>query len=280
MIATSHGRPTRRWPGALRNDCVLRRTGASVRRDVRCGAGAGLASNCSTRWWAVDWTIVAGIRPREISGLDGLILAPLVHYGFPHLVANAAPLILLGTFVLASGVRRFMIATFLIAIISGLGVWFLTPSNYLVVGASGVIFGWLGMLLVTGIVERSLWSLGVGLVVGLLYGWQVTALFPTDGQVSWQGHLFGFLGGSGGRDRVADPPTESRRDLRRTGCVRHGHARRRGRARAPGLTPDSPREPACASAGRRLPAARHRPYRRRSAWPTTSRMVRSADDRG
>ena len=138
---------------------------------------------------------VAGIRPREISGLDGLILAPLVHYGFPHLVANAAPLILLGTFVLASGVRRFLIATLLIAIISGLGVWFLTPSNYLVVGASGVIFGWLGMLLITGIVERSLWSLGVGLVVGLLYGWQVTALFPTDGQVSWQGHLFGFLGG-------------------------------------------------------------------------------------
>jgi membrane associated rhomboid family serine protease len=138
---------------------------------------------------------IAGIRPREISGLDGLILAPLVHYGFAHLVANAAPLILLGTFVLASGVRRFLIATLLIAIISGLGVWFLTPSNYLVVGASGVIFGWLGMLLVSAIVERSLWSLAVSLVVGLLYGWQVTALVPADGQVSWQGHLFGFIGG-------------------------------------------------------------------------------------
>ncbi len=139
--------------------------------------------------------MIAGIRPREISGLDGLILAPLVHYGFPHLVANAAPLILLGTFVLASGVRRFLFATLLIAIISGLGVWFLTPTNYLVVGASGVIFGWLGMLFMSGIVERSLWSLGVGLVAGLLYGWQVTALLPTDGQVSWQGHLFGFIGG-------------------------------------------------------------------------------------
>ena len=96
---------------------------------------------------------------------------------------------------LASGVRRFLFATLLIAIISGLGVWFLTPSSYLVVGASGVIFGWLGMLLVSGIVERSLWSLAVGLVAGLLYGWQVTALFPSDGQVSWQGHLFGFFGG-------------------------------------------------------------------------------------
>jgi membrane associated rhomboid family serine protease len=139
--------------------------------------------------------VIAGIRPRDISGLDGVLLAPLVHHGFAHLVANAAPLILLGTFVLASGVRRFLFATIVIAIISGLGVWFLTPSNFLVIGASGVIFGWLGMLLTSGIVERSLWSVAVALVAGLLYGWQVTALFPTDGQVSWQGHLFGFIGG-------------------------------------------------------------------------------------
>ena len=138
---------------------------------------------------------LAGIRPGRITGLDGILLAPLVHDGFDHLVANAAPLILLGTFVLASGARRFLLATLMIAVVSGLGVWFLTPSNYLVIGASGIIFGWLGFLLVRGIVERSLWSLGAAGVVGLLYGWQVTALFPTDNQVSWQGHLFGFAGG-------------------------------------------------------------------------------------
>jgi len=138
---------------------------------------------------------IAGIRPGHISGLDGILLAPLVHDGFDHLVANAAPLVIMGTFVLASGTRRFLLATLVIAVVSGLGVWFLTPSNYLVIGASGIIFGWLGFLLIRGIVERSLWSLGVAVVVGLLYGWQVTALFPTDSQVSWQGHLFGFAGG-------------------------------------------------------------------------------------
>lgn len=138
---------------------------------------------------------IAGIHPRRIWGLDGVILAPLVHDGFPHLLANSAPLIILGTFVLAAGTRRFILATLLIALISGLAVWFLTPSNYLVLGASGVIFGWLGILLMRGIVERSLWHLGVALVVGLLYGWQLVALLPSDQRVSWQGHLFGFIGG-------------------------------------------------------------------------------------
>jgi membrane associated rhomboid family serine protease len=137
-----------------------------------------------------------GIEPRAISGIDGIFLAPLVHADFDHLVSNAAPLVLLGTFVLASGVRRFVLSTLVIAVVSGMGVWLATPPNYLVVGASGIIFGWLGLLLVRGIVEHSPWNLGVTVVVGLLYGWQVVALFPTDQRISWQGHLFGFIGGA------------------------------------------------------------------------------------
>jgi len=137
----------------------------------------------------------AGIRPHEVSGLDGIVFAPFVHDGFEHLLANSAPLILLGTFVLATGTRRFILATLVIMVISGLGVWFLTPPNYLVIGASGVIFGWLGFLFMRAIVERSWWNLGVSLIVGVLYGWQLVALLPTNERVSWQGHLFGFLGG-------------------------------------------------------------------------------------
>jgi len=138
---------------------------------------------------------VAGISPRRIWGLDGIFLAPFVHADFGHLLANSAPLIILGTFVLATGTRRFLIATLLIAVVSGVAVWLLTPENYLVLGASGVIFGWLGFLLMRGIVERSLWNLGVAVVAGVLYGWQLVALLPTDQRVSWQGHLFGFVGG-------------------------------------------------------------------------------------
>ena len=136
-----------------------------------------------------------GIKPHDLSGLDGILFAPLVHNGWEHLLANSSPLILLGTFALAAGTKRFLIATWLIAVISGLAVWFLTPPNYLVLGASGVIFGWLGLLFMRGLVERSLWHLAVALIVGLLYGWQLILVLPTDERISWQGHLFGFIGG-------------------------------------------------------------------------------------
>jgi membrane associated rhomboid family serine protease len=138
---------------------------------------------------------VAGIRPHRLSGLGGIVLAPFVHDGWDHLLANSTPLILIGTFVLAAGTGRFLWATLIIAICSGLGVWLVTGPEYVVVGASGVIFGWLGLLFMRGIVERSWWNLGVALIVGLLYGWQLQLVFPTEQRLSWQGHLFGFLGG-------------------------------------------------------------------------------------
>jgi membrane associated rhomboid family serine protease len=136
-----------------------------------------------------------GIRPHQTSGLDGILFAPFVHHGWDHLLANSSPLILLGTFALAAGTKRFLVATWMIAVVSGVAVWFLTPPNYLVLGASGIAFGWLGLLFMRGLVESSLWHLAVALVVALLYGWQLTLLLPTDDAISWEGHLFGFIGG-------------------------------------------------------------------------------------
>jgi membrane associated rhomboid family serine protease len=136
-----------------------------------------------------------GIIPRDPAGFDGIVFAPLLHADFGHLTANSVPLILMGTFVLAAGASRFLLSTVLIMLVSGLGVWFLgTPGTY-VVGASGVIFGYLGVLLTRGLVEHSWWNAAVGLLIALLYGWQLFGVLPTDERISWQGHLFGFLGG-------------------------------------------------------------------------------------
>jgi membrane associated rhomboid family serine protease len=74
-------------------------------------------------------------------------------------------------------------------------VWFTGAPDSVVVGASGVIFGYLGLLFARGIVERSWWNLGVAVLIALLYGWQLIGVLPTDPRVSWQGHLFGFVGG-------------------------------------------------------------------------------------
>jgi membrane associated rhomboid family serine protease len=137
----------------------------------------------------------AGIAPRSISGLDGIVFAPFLHGGFEHLVGNSVPLILMGTFVLAAGGARFVLSTALIALVSGLGVWLFGPPNSVTVGASGVVFGYLGVLLMRGLVERSWWNIGVGSLIALLYGWVLIGVLPTDERISWQGHLFGFIGG-------------------------------------------------------------------------------------
>lgn len=147
-------------------------------------------------WLGGDLDVTAGIIPHRIDGIDGVFFAPFLHHGFDHLYSNSIPLILLGTFVLAAGTRRFLLSTLVIVLVSGLGVWFTGSPHSVVVGASGVIFGYLGLLLTRGIVERTWWNFGVVLLVGLLYGWQLLAILPTDEQISWQGHLFGLVGGA------------------------------------------------------------------------------------
>src|SRR5262249_47613555 len=136
-----------------------------------------------------------GIIPHRLDGLDGVLFAPFLHANFNHLYGNSAPLLLTGTFVLASCWRRFVVVTAFVALSSGLGVWFTGQPNTVVIGASGVIFGYVGYLLVRGIVERSWWGIGVGLLIGLLYGAQLANILPTDARFSWQAHLFGLIGG-------------------------------------------------------------------------------------
>src|SRR5690606_37873430 len=120
--------------------------------------------------WVLDWAtagvslaVAGGIQPRNPDGLDGILFAPLLHASFTHLVANSVPLILLGTFVLAAGVRRFLWSTALIMFVSGFGVWLIGTPGTVHVGASGVIFGYLGLLLTRGLVEQSWWNAAVAL---------------------------------------------------------------------------------------------------------------------
>jgi membrane associated rhomboid family serine protease len=139
--------------------------------------------------------VSGGIIPHRLDGLDGVLFSPFLHAGWDHLYGNSVPLILVGTFALAGGARRFIWSTGLIMLISGLGVWLIGNPNSVVVGASGVVFGYLGLLLARGFVERSWWNLGVAAFVGLLYWYQLYNVLPTDQPISWQGHLLGLVGG-------------------------------------------------------------------------------------
>jgi membrane associated rhomboid family serine protease len=153
------------------------------------------------------------IVPHHLSGLDGIVFAPFLHVSFVHLYSNAIPLLLTGTFVLAAGGTKFLWITGLIALVSGLGVWFFGSGP--TIGASGVIFGYLGYLFLRGLIERNWWNIAVALLVGLLFGTAITGVIPGDQRVSWQAHLFGLIGGliAAVVFRRRRPPIEKTPDL-------------------------------------------------------------------
>lgn len=136
-----------------------------------------------------------GIRPRNIQGLQGIFLAPFLHGNFNHLAANTLPLIALGWFVMLRDIKDFFIVTFITIIVSGFGVWLFGSPNTIHIGASGVVFGYLGFLLLRGFFERSFLSIVLSLLVGWLYGGLLWGVLPLQYGISWQGHLFGFVGG-------------------------------------------------------------------------------------
>jgi membrane associated rhomboid family serine protease len=136
-----------------------------------------------------------GIRPREPASLGGVLLMPLLHGGFPHLVANTVTLCIFGPMLLLRGVRRFAWTTLAITLLSGLGVWLFARPGSLHIGASGVLFGYFGMLLTAGIFERRAGPLLVSLFVGSAFGATLLGVLPGQEGISWEGHLFGFLAG-------------------------------------------------------------------------------------
>ena len=135
-----------------------------------------------------------GILPREAIGLRGIVFAPFLHANFPHLIANTVPFIVLGWLIMAQNVADFAIVSVICMLVGGLGTW-LFGHRGLHIGASGVIFGYLGFLLTRFYFDRSLMSGLVALFVGTTYGSVVWGIFPSVPGISWEGHLFGFLGG-------------------------------------------------------------------------------------
>ncbi|MDL9944530.1 rhomboid family intramembrane serine protease [Gordonia sp. ABSL11-1] len=135
----------------------------------------------------------AGIEPRQVDGLDGILWAPFLHADWQHLFANLIPGLVLGFLLLMS--QRFVIVTAIVWVVSGLGVWLFAPPYSITVGASGIIFGWLTYLLIRGLFNRDIWQILGGVVLFLIYGSVLWGVLPTDSGVSWQGHLFGAIGG-------------------------------------------------------------------------------------
>jgi membrane associated rhomboid family serine protease len=157
-----------------------------------------------------------GVRPRQLRGLVGIPLSPFLHDGFGHLLSNTIPFLVLGGIIAAQGVQRFVQVTVIVGVVAGVGTWLIGPERTIHIGASGLVFGYLTYLVTRGAFERRLGHLLIALVVLFFYGSILWGLLPRPG-VSWQGHLFGAIGGvlaawvvhgraGGGPNVAAAPP--------------------------------------------------------------------------
>jgi membrane associated rhomboid family serine protease len=146
-----------------------------------------------TPWWPLDWW---GIHPWQQQGLYNIFFAPFLHADFNHLIANSFPFAFLGFLIIVRSVREFFLVTLVTIIGGGIGIWLFGGYNPVHLGASILVFGYLGFILAAGVFERKVGTIGRSLAVLLLYYSLLAGVFPSGPGISWQGHLFGLLSGA------------------------------------------------------------------------------------
>lgn len=136
-----------------------------------------------------------GIHPLDVSSLPYIFTSPILHVNFEHLMSNTVPGAIFAFLIGYSGSRVFWEVTAFVVALGGVGVWFFGGLGTNHIGASMLVYGWLGYLLVRGIFNRSASQIVLGVVLGLSYSGLVWGVLPLTPGVSWQAHLFGALGG-------------------------------------------------------------------------------------
>ncbi|MEO8753912.1 MAG: rhomboid family intramembrane serine protease [Casimicrobiaceae bacterium] len=133
-----------------------------------------------------------GILPRQLSGLPGILEAPLLHGDFAHLLSNALPLLVAGTALLHLYPDSSRIVIPAIYIGSGVAVW-LVGRDSIHIGASGLVYGFVSYVFVAGMLRRDRRALAASLLVAFMYGALVWGVLPLKVGVSWETHLAAAL---------------------------------------------------------------------------------------
>jgi membrane associated rhomboid family serine protease len=146
--------------------------------------------------WADHYqlTFNYGIQPRDISSLPNIFTAPFLHFSWAHIEGNSGPLFIFGFLAAYRGVRKFIGVTVLVVLTSGLTAWVAEPAGTVGAGASGVVFGYFGYIMVRGFFDRHVIDMLIGAIMALCFAYQFTVLVPQAG-IGWQAHIGGLVGG-------------------------------------------------------------------------------------
>src|SRR5579875_4117280 len=136
-----------------------------------------------------------GILPHHEARLEDIFVAPFLHFSWQHLEGNSIPLLVLGFLAAYRGIGKFLAVTVIVMVISGLAVWLFQAHNEPTVGASGLIFGYFGYVLVRGLFDRNFLDATVGVLAAIAYAYILTVAIPGTPGVSWIGHAGGLAGG-------------------------------------------------------------------------------------
>jgi len=146
--------------------------------------------------WADHYhlTFEYGIRPHDASSLPDILSAPFLHFSWSHIEGNSGPLFIFGFLAAYRGVTKFLGVTVLVILTSGLGAWLFESPGSVGAGASGVVFGYFGYIMVRGFFDRHAIDMLIGAVMALCFAYQFTVLLPKAG-IGWQAHIGGLVGG-------------------------------------------------------------------------------------
>ena len=162
---------------------------------------ARIASGFVAALWAVDFLNVVleldlqrlGVRPRQFSGLPGILLAPLLHGGLAHLISNSVPLLVLGTGMLYLYPNSALMVLPAIYLGPGIAVWLCGGTSSVHIGASGLVYGLVAYVFTAGVIRRDRRAIAASMLVYFLYGTLVWGVFPIKPGVSWETHLAAAL---------------------------------------------------------------------------------------
>lgn len=137
-----------------------------------------------------------GLRPREVSGLWGILTTPFLHAGAWQLLSSTGPFVLIGWVILLSGLRTWLIVSGLVLVLGGAATWLVAPGG-LILGCSGMIFGWMGYLLARAYFSRRILWIAAAVLVAFFFSGLFAGLLPSiNSRSSWQAHVCSFAAGA------------------------------------------------------------------------------------
>ena len=214
----------RSWPGMDAEAAsaeLLRRTAQLTPRPEARDGLALLLAIVGSMWVveainSVDGNALdraGGIYPRNVDHLWAIFTSPFLHENFyPHLFDNTLPLVFMGVIIALRGARRLALVTLIVIVIGGLGTWLISPGREYTIGASGLVFGYATYLFARGVFNHNLIEIGVGLVVGVVWGAALISSVVPHAGVSWEAHVCGAVGGVVAAWLLATPHGRTGRD--------------------------------------------------------------------